>query len=33
VIREAGIEDVPDMLRLGAAFHAQMVYNTRPFDA
>lgn len=33
MIREATLEDMPEMVRLGKAFHERMVYNTRPFDA
>lgn len=33
MIREATLEDVPELVRLGQAFHERMVYNTRPFDA
>ncbi len=33
MIREATFEDVPELVRLGQAFHERMVYNTRPFDA
>ena len=33
MIREAGIDDVPELVRLGQAFHERMVYNTRPFNA
>lgn len=33
MIREAAFEDMPELVRLGQAFHERMVYNTRPFDA
>lgn len=33
MIREAIPEDVPELVRLGQAFHERMVYNTHPFNA
>jgi GNAT superfamily N-acetyltransferase len=33
MIREAAIEDVPELVRLGQAFHERMVYKAHPFNA
>ncbi len=33
MIREAAIEDVPELVRLGQSFHEQMVYKAHPFNA
>jgi GNAT superfamily N-acetyltransferase len=33
MIRKAGLDDLPELVRLGKAFHERMVYNTRPFNA
>ena len=33
MIREAILDDVPELVRLGQAFHERMVYNAHPFSA